>query len=146
MSLFGKNRKKSEIFKFFNFWYRLIGNAKIRFLLQILFKYLMFKEVMSPSVFTDLQGYWPGFKKILVGSFQNNDKVDRVFRFCHFMPYMIHWKGKNNRGSRKIFSIWKTEHAEGGAVLQYRKKLMESFIIWRCKQVSNIWIITTSFN
>ena len=32
---------------------------------------MIFEEVISFSVLTYLQGYWPGFTKIVVGNFQN---------------------------------------------------------------------------
>ena len=47
-----------------------IGNIKIHFLSKLRWKILIFEDVMSFSIFTNLQGHWPGFTKLVVGTFQ----------------------------------------------------------------------------
>ena len=65
------NRENREIFQIFNFClYKWIYNVKIHFLSKFRWKILIFEEVMSFSIFTNLQGHWPGFTKIVVGTFQ----------------------------------------------------------------------------
>ena len=72
MSFFrGKSGKNREIFQIFNFClYKSIDNVKIHFLSKFRWKILIFEEVMSFFIFTNLQGHWPGFTKIVVGTFQ----------------------------------------------------------------------------
>ena len=68
---------------------------------------MIFEEVTLLSVFTNLQEYWAGFTKIAVGTFQQKavtwSKAARAFKFCHFMPYMMHLEVTNYWGSRKDF-------------------------------------------
>ena len=75
MYFFRKNReieKDREFFLDFQFFlsHQSVGNVKIQFLSKFRRKMLLFEEVMSFSDFTDVQGRWPGFTKIVVGSLQ----------------------------------------------------------------------------
>ena len=70
MSFFRKNREMG-FFQIFNFClYKSIGNVRIHFLSKFFRQILIFEEVMSFSIFTNLQGHWPGFTKVVVGTFQ----------------------------------------------------------------------------
>ena len=114
---FGKNReigKNREFFQILNFLYKSVVNVKIHFLTKFHWRILIFEEVMSFSVFTDLQGRWPGFCKNCSGylsvkscNFWSNGA--RSFKFCHIMPYMMYLKVTHYWGSRKGILICKTE-------------------------------------
>ena len=123
MSLFTENReigKNREIFSIFKFlWNRSICNVKIHFLSKFCLKILIFEEVTSFSVFTNLQGLWPGFTKIAVGTFQKKAVTFEVKQLepSKFMPNMMHLKVSNYWGSQKILSMCKIENAAGGAKL-----------------------------
>ena len=64
------NPEKSGMYSNFQFLCKSIDNVKILFLTIVRWKILIFAKVMSFSVFTNLQGHWSGFTKIVVGTFQ----------------------------------------------------------------------------
>ena len=124
---FGENReigKNREIFQIFNFClYKSIGNVKIHFLSKFRWKILIFEEVMSFSIFTNLQGHWPGFTKIVVGTFQKKAVTFEVKQLepSNFAILCLIWlllKVTNYWGYPKIkFWVCKIENAAGGAKL-----------------------------
>ena len=76
----GKPRKIANFLTFNSFLYKSIGNVKIHFLSKFRWKIFILKELMLFSIFTDLLVHWPGFTKIVVGTFQKKPVTLEVIK------------------------------------------------------------------
>ena len=119
----GKSEKIGKSFKFSNFCeiYRF-EMSRYTSCPNFVKKYWFLRKLHHFSFLPIYKNIDQDFTKIAVGSFQKNSskfwsKATRVFKFCHYMPYMMYLKVTNYCGSRKIFSMCKIENAASGAKL-----------------------------
>ena len=108
----GKNRDFFWIWEFF--WYISICNVKIHFLFKLWQKILIFEKVKE--FFCFYRFTWTLTRIYESRSEHLSEKavifeVAKAFKFCDFMPDMMHVKVTYYRGSWKIFSIRRIKNA-----------------------------------